>query len=118
MQLHVGRELMDPVTKRKNDERVGGLSGKMGYGTQTSQSLVDKHFRGGRITQTAVRRKVQEPGALVQSTWEDSDQPGGKCRGQQSWVEGREEIPMQEFTMANQVPKSDRPCIQRLLLRM
>ena len=97
---------------------------------QTSQSLVDKHLwerekrRHGdrnrrRKTHTFVRRRVQDPGVLVQSCWENADLSGGKdAERQKSVGERREARPMQKCAVENQVPKNDRPGIQSLLLRM
>ena len=64
-------------------------------------------------------RKKHRPPSLGGSRWETADQPGGESAERQSAVvERREDFPMQKCTLENQVPKSDRPCSQCLLLWM
>ena len=100
----------------------------MGHGTEAGQSVVDEHPReggGGHGDRNNERGNHKLPFAdefrilehMLSRRWENADQlGGGNAKCQQSMVERREDIPMQECAVENQVPKSDWPCLQRLLL--
>ena len=106
--------------RRTNCKRAGGRS-EMGHGTQAGRSVVEKHLWEGERTASGRHRlpSLGSWGTLfsrdgrMQISQEEKVQSANQPWWRDAKIHRRKSVPWK-----NQVPKSDRPCSQRLLLWM